>query len=291
VETVRAGSVGGDVGAAVRSGRRAVEIAAGEADDVLVAALAGYARALYFAGDADTSWTVAVQAVEHPDAERRPPSHAIARAAMSLAAVDRGRLELARVHAEKAKSIVGAAGSSRSWLGANAAAALGAVLLAEGRLADSERELSYAERFFRDEIETVQHVWTLALLARARCRRGRLEEAGTALASARAATSGLADPGRVERLLAEVDGELEQTTSRASRGGMLEQPSRAELAVLRLLPSDLSMRQIGAELFLSPNTVHTHTRAIYRKLGVASRAEAVARASTRGLLDESRSPG
>jgi LuxR family maltose regulon positive regulatory protein len=51
------------------------------------------------------------------------------------------------------------------------------------------------------------------------------------------------------------------------------------------------MRQIGAELFLSPNTVHTHTRAIYRKLGVASRAEAVARATTRGLLDESRSPG
>jgi LuxR family maltose regulon positive regulatory protein len=210
---------------------------------------------------------------------------------MSLAAIDRGRLELARIHAEKAKSIVGAAGSSRSWLGANAAAALGAVLLAENRLADSERELSYAERFFRDEIETVQHVWMLVQLARVRCRRGRLEEAGAALASAHAASRGLTDPGRIPALLAEVDEELERTRKRARRGGILEQPSPAELAVLRLLPTDLSMRQIGAELFLSPNTVHTHTRAIYRKLGVASRAEAVARATTGGLLDESRSPG
>jgi LuxR family maltose regulon positive regulatory protein len=289
--TVRAGSVGGDVGEAVRAGARAVELAADAADDVLVAALAGYARALYFAGEPDLAWSTAVRAVEHPDAERRPPSHAVARATMSLAAVDRGRLELARIHAEKAKSIVGAAGSSRSWLGANAAAALGAVLLAEDRLAESERELSYAERFFRDEIETVPHVWMLGMLARVRCRRGRLEEAETALASAHAAAGGLTDPGRIPALLAEVDDEFERTRKRARRGGILEHPSPAELAVLRLLPSDLSMRQIGAELFLSPNTVHTHTRAIYRKLGVASRAEAVARATTRGLLDESRSPG
>ena len=93
------------------------------------------------------------------------------------------------------------------------------------------------------------------------------------------------------RLVAEVDQEFERTRTRARRGGILEQPSPAELTVLRLLPTDLSMRQIGAQLFLSPNTVHTHTRAIYRKLGVASRAQAVARATTRGLLDESRSPG
>ena len=210
---------------------------------------------------------------------------------MALAAVDRGRPELARVNSEKAKSIVGAAGSSRSWLGANAASALGVVLLAEGRLADSERELSYAERFFRDEIETVQHTWMLALLARVRCRRGRLEEAGAALATARAGIGGLIDPGRIPALLAEVGDELERTRKRARRGGILEQPSPAELAVLRLLPTDLSMRQIGAELFLSPNTVRSHTRAIYRKLGVSSRQQAVARAHALGLIGVRRPPG
>ena len=67
---------------------------------------------------------------------------------------------------------------------------------------------------------------------------------------------------------------------------MLERPSEAELAVLRLLASELSARDIGAQLFLSANTVRTHTRAIYRKLGVNSRAEAVARATVLGLRGE-----
>ena len=60
--------------------------------------------------------------------------------------------------------------------------------------------------------------------------------------------------------------------------------------MLRLLATDLSQREIGAELFLSLNTVKTHTRSLYRKLGVASREEAVARATALGLLDGD-SPG
>jgi LuxR family maltose regulon positive regulatory protein len=49
----------------------------------------------------------------------------------------------------------------------------------------------------------------------------------------------------------------------------------AEQRVLRLLDSDLTLREIGRELYLSLNTVRTHTHSIYRKLGVGSRAEAV----------------
>jgi LuxR family maltose regulon positive regulatory protein len=60
--------------------------------------------------------------------------------------------------------------------------------------------------------------------------------------------------------------------------------------VLRLLVSDLSVRQIGESLFLSHNTVRSHTRSIYRKLAVNSRAEAVARADVLGLLGERQSP-
>jgi ATP/maltotriose-dependent transcriptional regulator MalT len=60
--------------------------------------------------------------------------------------------------------------------------------------------------------------------------------------------------------------------------------SERELAVLRLLASRLSQREIAAELYVSFNTVKTHTRAIFRKLGVASRAEAVDRARELGLL-------
>ena len=47
---------------------------------------------------------------------------------------------------------------------------------------------------------------------------------------------------------------------------------------------------VAGELFLSPNTIRTHTRAIYRKLAVNSRADAVARADALGLLGQTQSP-
>jgi LuxR family transcriptional regulator, maltose regulon positive regulatory protein len=59
----------------------------------------------------------------------------------------------------------------------------------------------------------------------------------------------------------------------------------AELRVLQFLPSHLTLRQIGEQLFLSHNTVKTHALSIYRKLGVTSRAQSVAVARTLGLLD------
>ena len=76
---------------------------------------------------------------------------------------------------------------------------------------------------------------------------------------------------------------------KAGNGEVLDPPSDAELAVLLLLPEDLSIPQIAAELFLSPNTIRTHTRAIYRKLAVNSRADAVARADALGLLAQTES--
>ncbi|HSP73179.1 MAG TPA: LuxR C-terminal-related transcriptional regulator, partial [Gaiellaceae bacterium] len=60
--------------------------------------------------------------------------------------------------------------------------------------------------------------------------------------------------------------------------------SDAELAVLRLLPTSLTQREIGRELYLSLNTVKTHAAAVYRTLGVSSREEAVAAARRLNLL-------
>ena len=60
--------------------------------------------------------------------------------------------------------------------------------------------------------------------------------------------------------------------------------SRAELRVLKYLPSNLSGSEISAELFVSRNTVGTHITHIYAKLGVHRRSEAVRRARQLGLL-------
>ena len=60
--------------------------------------------------------------------------------------------------------------------------------------------------------------------------------------------------------------------------------SERELAVLALLPSLLNAREIAAEFTVSVNTVKSHIRSIYAKLGVSSRREAVLQAHERGLL-------
>jgi LuxR family transcriptional regulator, maltose regulon positive regulatory protein len=60
--------------------------------------------------------------------------------------------------------------------------------------------------------------------------------------------------------------------------------SERELTVLRLMPSQLSLREIGDEIYVSFNTVKTHARNIYAKLRVGSRSDAVARARELHLL-------
>jgi LuxR family maltose regulon positive regulatory protein len=65
---------------------------------------------------------------------------------------------------------------------------------------------------------------------------------------------------------------------------LLEPLSRSELRVLRYLPTNLTAPEIAAGLSVSGNTVKTHMRNLYVKLGAHRRAEAVARARGLGLL-------
>ena len=64
----------------------------------------------------------------------------------------------------------------------------------------------------------------------------------------------------------------------------LEPLSDSEIRVLRYLPTHLSAPQIASELYVSHNTIRTHMRHLYAKLGTHRRFEAVARARALGLL-------
>ena len=66
--------------------------------------------------------------------------------------------------------------------------------------------------------------------------------------------------------------------------GHLEALSRSEIRVLRYLHTNLSAREIAGELYLSVNTVKTHQRHLYRKLGARTRTQAVEQARALGLL-------
>jgi LuxR family transcriptional regulator, maltose regulon positive regulatory protein len=133
-------------------------------------------------------------------------------------------------------------------------------------------------------------------------------EAECRIAMARAATR-LSDPregraliGQAARLLqrapdAEVAlgwvedclAQLDQTS--ASTAGDEWSLTTAELRILQFLPTCLSLREIAERLYVSANTVKTHARSVYRKLGASSRGEAVSRARNAGLLDEATHAG
>jgi DNA-binding CsgD family transcriptional regulator len=60
--------------------------------------------------------------------------------------------------------------------------------------------------------------------------------------------------------------------------------THGETRVLQYLPSNLSAREIAGELYLSVNTVKTHQRHLYQKLGARNRTQAVKQARALGLL-------
>jgi LuxR family transcriptional regulator, maltose regulon positive regulatory protein len=86
----------------------------------------------------------------------------------------------------------------------------------------------------------------------------------------------------------EASGEAASPRAREDLGGasfpLTEPLSKGEIRVLRYLPTNLSAREIARELSVSLNTVRTHSRHIFAKLGVHRRTEAVERARALGLL-------
>jgi LuxR family transcriptional regulator, maltose regulon positive regulatory protein len=72
---------------------------------------------------------------------------------------------------------------------------------------------------------------------------------------------------------------------RGSGGRGASTLTAAELRLLPLLATHMSFPEIGAELFLSPNTVKSQAMSIYRKLGASSRNQAVIRSRELGLLE------
>jgi LuxR family maltose regulon positive regulatory protein len=92
-------------------------------------------------------------------------------------------------------------------------------------------------------------------------------------------------PDYVRQLLAAF-GEAEDSTP--AKQGVIEPLSQRELAVLRLLGTDLDGPAIARELMVSLNTMRTHTKNIFGKLGVNNRRAAVRRAEELALLSRTR---
>jgi LuxR family maltose regulon positive regulatory protein len=280
LELVRAQYGDDDVGGAVAAGEAAVECAR-EHDELLVAALASRALTALLAGDEAGAAGAARAALAHPGAAARPIAYSAASAALAIVHARAGRRNLAREAADSALAAARRADVASSPPGAYAllADALAAVL--ESRIAHAQVAAARAAR--ATIAGGVWQAWALLELAGIELMRGRVNAAQAALSHAEELIATARDAGALPARVAEVRAALEDAPSRKAP---VEAPSAAELAVLRLLPHR-TVREIAETLYLSVNTIRSHIRSLYRKLGVNSRADAVSRATALGFIDES----
>lgn len=105
--------------------------------------------------------------------------------------------------------------------------------------------------------------------------------ARVALAAARAEVERCEQPGVLSTILARAASALDVSDDDVVPG-LGEELTDGERRVVLALRGDLTEREIAAELHLSHNTVRAYRRRAYRKLGVATRADAVRRLEERG---------
>jgi LuxR family transcriptional regulator, maltose regulon positive regulatory protein len=220
-------------------------------------------------------------------AQGRPPTAAaVALAELSLLAVDRNDWADAEEKAGQAISLIEAAGIEEhlfSVLGYLAAARIAAH---QGNQAAARRYAGTVVRMNTTLSPTVIP-WLSAqvaiTLAEIFLELNDFDAASFRAEEAERHLAGLLTEGTLRQ-------QLRQVSARLTRdGGHVPVPSamaltRAEMRVLQLLSTHLSLGEIGEELHISRNTVKAHATAIYRKLECSRRTEAVARARDLGLL-------
>ena len=281
-----------DVGAVLEGARGAVELAGPGPSEASWMATAALGRNLYLAGrPAEARAVLGSVSLDQLPTERQPFVAVNILGVVSLLAGEQGDHATAAALARQAMGVVKAGGVSFNPLNGIASIALAGALARQGELAEAEELLEQVLPLL--DIESFQIQYAEALLALAEVRQGRGDGDGAQAAAeeARRLVAGFADPGMLTARLERAGRAAPPAGGRRTAPGPAGELTERELVVLRLLATTLSQREIAQELYVSVNTVRTHVQGVYRKLGVASREEAVAAARDHGLLPGGAGPG
>jgi LuxR family maltose regulon positive regulatory protein len=271
-----------DVGRSLQAARRALELAGPEPSPPHWNAQAALGHALYLSGQPAEAQPALEELVRHVSPVQQPFAVITALALLSMLAGDRDDDQTATSFAARAAAAAEAQGLSAEPLCGVAYLAVGRVLTRQGQLTEAEEQLERALELFAIDSMAVRRAHALLLLASVRHGGGDLSGARTLLQQTHELIEQLADPGSLPALLEQSRRALGSASHRP--GKVAASLTERELAVLRLLATRLSTREIGRELFVSVNTVRSQIQSAYRKLEVTSRAEAVTRARELGLL-------
>ena len=210
---------------------------------------------------------------------------------LALAACERSLLAIADNEWDRAEVLAGQASTALRRAGIEDSYVAPLVCAAQAHIALHRADLTTVHRHLADA-QRLRYLLTYALPYLAL--QARIEPTRVYLA--------LGDLAGARTLMREIDGLLRRRPAMGNLASQAEalrsqlssqrgtaQPgasalTAAELRLLPLLSTHLSLPEIAQELFLSRNTIKTETHSIYRKLGAASRSQAITRSRELGLL-------
>ena len=266
----------GDVGAQLENGRHAAELE-GPGSPWRPVACWAVGVGLYFRGEPGEADRWFAESAALAPASGQWSAGASSLAYRSLIAGEVGRLDEQRMLAEQATELVREHGTEKA--SGVVPMALGASLAARGRPEEAQALIACGAAFLRSRGQPTEVAMALLHQGSVLHALGQRERSQAAITEARSIIGSCPDPGILTERLSACG-----RCPRADTSSVDEELTRRERRVLQLLTSDLSERDIGHELYVSHNTVHTHVRSIYRKLGVSSRSGALERSRALELL-------
>ncbi|GAA2863692.1 LuxR C-terminal-related transcriptional regulator [Pseudonocardia halophobica] len=270
----------GDVGAAASTARRVQELDSGGPSFASTVAHLLLGLTAYWQGRFTAARRPLGEAVRLARHTTNPLAETYALGYLALAAVEAGQLaEAARILPVGEARVVDPA-VGEHFVACLPHLARATLLGATGQPQAAATSAARAVQLARRGAGRLEIALALAVQARLA---GPDSEATALLDDAAALLRGCPDPARLPSTLAQA-----RRARPGRNAGRVEDEesglSERERQLLPLLAGTLSQREIGAVLHLSLNTVKTHTRLLFRKLGVSSRGDAVARAREIGLL-------
>lgn len=237
----------------------------------------------HLAGDRGAA-RVALEEGARRGAVAAPSIQGLCLAQLALLALDEGDWSAGEMHAARARAQIERFRLSR-YPGSALVLAVSAVFCAgDGRVDGAKMDAQRAADLIGKLTDVVP--WYEAevrvALARAALRLGDLPAARTLLEEATRISRRTPEAVVLEEWLKETWDRVDSAPGQIVGAGWAL--TTAELRVLLFLPTHLSYPDVASQLNVSANTVKTHARAVYRKLGASSRAEAVVCAREAGLI-------
>jgi LuxR family transcriptional regulator, maltose regulon positive regulatory protein len=234
------------------------------------------------AGDLDRADPVLARAAEPAGQDGGTTFASTALAERALVAIERDDWRRAESLAERAHRTIRAGRRGDDVPSAFTDAVAARVAAHRGDSTAAEEHLARATRLRPALTWALPHLAVQTLLQLAHVALALDEPAGAraVLSQARQVLQHRPDLGALPGLVEELQSKL--ATIRGGTAGAASLTT-AELRLLPLLATHLTFREIGQRLYISPHTVKSQAMSIYRKLGAASRGQAIERAQFLGL--------